>query len=480
MEKTNIFMTIWQAISSFFVACGKAIGNFFVRKACQIGQYFKDNYLKLKTVMKHSSKKTMLSFIIMGAGQIAYKKYIKGIIYFLIQVLFIVYFVLKGGNDFIRLFTLGDILPNPSIGIEGDNSIVCLILGVLTLFIILFYIAIYVSNCRDAYNTQLRIEEGLGPRPFKEELKDLLNRKFYITVLFLPVIGVMIFNVLPIVVMIFIAFTDYGGEIANNNLLVSWIGLGNFGRLVALGDLSGTFFKILGWNILWAVMSTALNYFVSLALALLINKKIVKGKTFWRAFPIIAYAVPGFITLLGFKFMFSFGGPINQMITNAGNPAVDFLSIDAGWNARILGLFVNAWIAIPSGMLLATGILSNMRTDLYEVASIHGAKPFKQFASITLPYVVFSTTPVIINQFIGNFNNFGIFYFLRGSSLQVDGYFLASDTDLLINWLYNLSIDNNYYSIGAAISLIIFIITSVISLIVYVLSPAYRQEDTYK
>lgn len=36
----------------------------------------------------------------------------------------------------------------------------------------------------------------------------------------------------------------------------------------------------------------------------------------------------------------------------------------------------------------------------------------------------------------------------------MDGYFLASDTDLLINWLYNLSIDNNYYCIGAAISLL--------------------------
>ena len=62
----------------------------------------------------------------------------------------------------------------------------------------------------------------------------------------------------------------------------------------------------------------------------------------------------------------------------------------------------------------------------------------------------------------------------------MDGYFLASDTDLLINWLYNLSIANNYYSIGAAISLIIFIITSVFSLSVYVRSSAYRKEDTFR
>ena len=93
--------------------------------------------------------------------------------------------------------------------------------------------------------------------------------------------------------------------------------------------------------------------------------------------------------------------------------------------------------------------------------------------------MVFSTTPVLITNFIGNFNNFGVFYFLRGG-LYMDGYFLASDTDLLINWLYNLSIDNNYYSIGAAVSLIIFLITSVFSLVVYVRSDAYKKEDTYR
>ena len=95
--------------------------------------------------------------------------------------------------------------------------------------------------------------------------------------------------------------------------------------------------------------------------------------------------------------------------------------------------------------------------------------------------MVFSITPVLISQFVGNFNNFGIFFFLRGG-LQSNyaNYFLASDTDLLINWLYNLSVDNNYYSIGAAISLVIFLITATLSLAVYVRSAAYKREDTYQ
>ena len=453
--------------------------NVFLRIKNSFSNYFISKWEAIKEIVTHANAKTALSFGIMGLGQICSKKIAKGIIYLILQICFIVYFVLKGGRDFIGLFTLGSTKADPWNSLPGDNSIIMLILGIFSIIVLCLYFAIYVSNVKDAYNNQLRIENGLKPLTLKEEAKELLNQKFYITTLLLPVLGVAIFNVLPIIVMILIAFTNYGGTIVDNNDLVDWVGFDNFKNLIALGDLSSTFFKILGWNVIWAICSTALNYFASLALALLINKKIVKGKVFWRLFPIIAYAVPGFITLLGFKFMFSFSGPINDYITEAGGQAIGFLNIDAGWIARILGLLVNAWISIPSGMLLATSVLSNMRADLYEAASIHGANPFKQFTSITLPYVVFSTTPVLINQFIGNFNNFGIFYFLR-DRFYLDGYFNANDTDLLINWLYNLSIDNNYYSIGAAISLIIFIITSIISLVVYMLSPAYRQEDTYK
>ena len=130
-------------------------------------------------------------------------------------------------------------------------------------------------------------------------------------------------------------------------------------------------------------------------------------------------------------------------------------------------------------MLLATGNLSNRDVSLYEAAKIDGAGRWKQFEKLTMPFMLFSTMPVLLGQFIGNYNNFGIFYFLRGG-LYCDGYFLASDTDLLINWLYNMSIDNNYYAIGAAISLVIFVITSAISLTAYVRSSAFKKEDTFR
>ncbi len=432
----------------------------------------------VKVDKRRPSLPVVASACIMGAGQLLQKQWIKGILYLSCFVAYVVYLITMGAEDIIGFFTLGTVKGDSWLGIKGDDSIIMMLRGLLAFAITAFFIGIHKSNVEDAKRSDRKIKANATLPGFKSACSLFFDKKFYIVALAVPVAGVLIFNILPIVFMILIAFTNYGGDIVPPEL-VDWIGFGNFEKILALTEIRDTFFKILGWNLIWATVSTLVNYFGGLGLALLLNKKCIKGKAFWRAFPILAYAVPGFITLLGFKFMFSYGGPINYYITLNGGNAIGFLDIDAGIIAKVIGVLINAWISVPTSMLLATGILSNMNQDLYDAASIDGASKWKQFIKITLPFVVFSTTPTLITSFVGNFNNFGIFYFLRGG-LYNEGYFLASDTDLLINWLYNLSIDNNYYGIGAAISLIIFIITSAISLLTYVRSNAYKKEDTYR
>ena len=431
-----------------------------------------------KEILTHTSFPVKASLIIMGSGQLMYKQWIKGILYLAVFVGTCFYMAIAGISDIAGFFTLGTQEADPWLGTEGDDSVIMLLRGLLAFIVIVAFLIIHRSNVRDILACDQKVRQGKTLPGFGKAVSIFLDKKFYLAALAIPVAGVLVFNVLPILFMILISFTNYGGDIVPPKL-VDWIGFDNFGKILALSEIKSTFFKILGWNLIWAVASTFLNYFGGLGLALLLNKQCVKGKSFWRAFPILAYAVPGFITLLAFKFLFSYGGPINYYITLHGGDAIGFLDIDAGLKAKLIGLVVNAWISIPTSMLLATGILSNMNTDLYEAASIDGATKWKQFTKITLPFVIFSTTPTLITSFIGNFNNFGVFYFLRGG-LYMDGYFLASDTDLLINWLYNLSIDNNYYGIGAAVSLIIFVITSIFSLTIYVRSAAYKKEDTFR
>lgn len=442
----------------------------------RVGNYFKNIPARFKNFFGNSGRETYASMCLMGTGQMLNGQYVKGLLYLLAEVAFVAYFAVRGVGDIIGFFTLGTQKADAWLGIEGDNSVIMLLWGIFAWFALVVLVALWVSNIKDAKKyADMRPFKTLPT--FKDDLSSLLNKNFCKFILVLPLVGVGIFNVLPIVFMILIAFTNYGGDIVPPEL-VDW-SLDSFKKLVALGELSQSFVKILGWNLLWAFASTFANYFMGLGLALLFNKKCVKGKAIWRAFPVLAYAMPGFITLLAFKFMFSNGGPINNMIVADGGKIIDFFGINSTWMSRGIGFFVNAWLSVPSIMLLATGILSNINADLYEAAKIDGASSWVQFKKITLPFVIFSTTPVLISQFIGNFNNFGVFFFLR-SNVTSEGYFLASDTDLLINWLYRMSIDKNYYSIGAAISLVIFIITSVLSLIVYVRSASYKKEDTFR
>lgn len=419
-----------------------------------------------------------ISMLLPGVSQLLQGQIIKGLLYLAAAAAYVLFMIWRGASDIAGFFTLGTVKADAWLGIAGDDSIMMMLKGLIAFAVTGLFFGIYLSNVRDAAESESRLSKGEKLLKFPAAVARFMDKKFYIAALAVPVLGVVTFSILPIIFMILIAFTNYGGEIVYPEL-VDWTGFDNFTKILKLVQIKETFFKILGWNFIWAFASTFVNYLGGLGLALLLNKKCVRGKTFWRTFPILAYAVPGFITLLAFKFMFCYGGPVNYYITMNGGSAVGFLDMDAGIKAKLIGLFVNAWTSIPTSMLLATGILSNMNTELYDAAAIDGANNRKKFTRITLPFVIFSTTPVLISSFVGNFNNFGVFYFMR-NGLYNEGYFLASDTDLLINWLYNLTYSNNYYGIGAALSLIIFVITSTISLLVYVNSNAYRKEDTFR
>ena len=440
-------------------------------------------FVKLNHFLKTCEHSAKLSMIFMGAGQIKNKQYGKGILLILAEIVLILYFALMGVEDFIGLFTLGTIQGDPVMGIEGDNSITMLIRGVASIFVVAFTVFLYYENVKDANNIAKRLSAGRPANNFKQSLQSLLDEKFYMVTLALPVVGVIIFNVLPIIFTVLIAFTNYSGKVAPP-VLVDWIGFGNFVTIFTDFDYFNTIVKIFGWNIVWAILSTFLSYFGGLCLALLINKQCVKGKKLWRAFPILAYAVPGFITMIGFRYMFSGQGPINWLIVKLWSESarIDFLSPSSvGW-ARFVCLLVNTWVTIPSSMLLSTSVLSNMNKDMYEAAEIDGASAMKQFFALTLPFVLFATMPIIITQFIGNFNNFGTSFFLRGGDTNGEQYFLANSTDLLINWLYNLALGggNKYYGIASSVSILIFLITGTFSLIAYIFSPSYKREDTYR
>jgi arabinogalactan oligomer/maltooligosaccharide transport system permease protein len=213
-------------------------------------------------------------------------------------------------------------------------------------------------------------------------------------------------------------------------------------------------------------------------LAILINRKDTRGKAFWRFCFILSIAVPQFVSLLIMRTMLQPEGAINVLLKNAGliNNALPFFS-NATW-ARVTVIVINLWVGIPYTMMQVTGILQNIPAELYESAKMDGANAFTTFTKITLPYMLFVTTPYLITQFTGNVNNFNVIYLLSGGDPTPVGA-TAGKTDLLVTWLYKLTIDKQYYSIGAVIGIMTFVVLAIVALLTYRNTGSYKDEEGF-
>ena len=180
--------------------------------------------------------------------------------------------------------------------------------------------------------------------------------------------------------------------------------------------------------------------------------------------------------------MLSQDGVVNVFLQNAGfiKEPVKFLTDQSNPNlARITIIIVNIWIGVPYTILSTTGILLNIPEDLYESARIDGATPVVQFTKITLPYLIFVTTPQLISTFVGNINNFNVIFLLSGGGPSNVHLYKAGETDLLVTWLYKLTMENNDNNLAAAIGIIVFIISATLSLITFNNSKSAKDEGAF-
>ena len=287
--------------------------------------------------------------------------------------------------------------------------------------------------------------------------------------------------------MILIAFTNYSSEYNGSKIVFNWVGWQNFANMAGLGAGYETFLptmlKILLWTLIWAFFATFTNYFLGMIVALLINQKAIKLKKVWRTILITTVAVPQFISLLLINKMIQDNGIINNLLLQLGiiNQPIHFLINP--WITRVTVIVVNMWVGIPYTMLICTGILMNIPEDLYESAKIDGASPFKMYMKITLPYMLFVTTPYLIQQFVGNINNFNVIYLLTQGGPLTSSYAAgAGQTDLLITWLYKLTMTNSSkdYAMSSVIGIIVFCVVAFISLIFYSKSNSVKNEEEFQ
>jgi len=429
--------------------------------------------------------RTKLSYIIMGFGQLLRGQYVRGLALLALQTL-CNYFIFGFGWTYLKnILTLGTVATQKvnRVTVFGDNSFLILLYGLLTVIVILALLYLWRLNLRQNKEAEGILAEGRRLPTNRSDLHSLLDKNFDKTLLALPVLGIFVFTVLPIIFMICIAFTNYDANHQPPANLFTWVGLQNFKELFGIGGtgFGGTFFYVLGWTLTWAFFATFLTYFLGMAVAILINKKGIKLKKLWRTILVMTIAVPQFVSLLYVGKMFATDGLVNGYLLKWGwiQSAIPFW--DNATYARILIIVINLWIGIPYTMLIVTGLLMNIPAELYESARIDGAKPFQTFWYITLPYMLFVTGPFLLTQFIGNLNNFNVIFLLnRGRPQSMSLSNNAGATDLLVTWLYKMTINDSNYRIAAVIGIMVFVVTAVISLIVYNAIPSVRDEEGFQ
>ena len=585
------FVKFFASIPSKLLGLFKKIGKFFKRIGLGIANFFVD----IGQTFAHGDWKTRVSYFIMGFGNAARGQVLRGVMFFLIEIAYIIFMLYVGAPNIAKLGTLGTVetytykYHDPILDIDilktiyGDNSFKILLYGVMAIFftvalIYSWYINIkqnrvamqildvptrkalslerkelvksYVSehgkyaqdkqqansqaySIRQKYvdkakeipagreyrrdradlkhlkNYELKqiaydpvlveqmveienkiIHSGKPLKSGKQDVHSLIDDQFHKTLLALPTIGIIVFTVLPTFFMILIAFTNYASPDHLPPLkLFSWVGFKNFGQILGWNNgsdyFASTFAEILVWTLIWAFFATFTNYFLGMLVALMINKKGIKGKKIWRGILILTIAIPQFISLLFVSRMFASNGIINHTLLEWGwiKEALPFFT-DKIW-ARFTVIFINIWIGIPYLMLMISGVLMNIPADLYESAKIDGANAVQQYFKITLPYTLFVTGPFLLTSFIGNMNNFNVIYLLTGGGPKNNfdmATVNAGETDLLITWLFKITAESaqpNYY-MASVIGIMVFLVVAIISLIVYNLMPSVKNEEDYQ
>ncbi len=447
-----------------------------------------------------------LSAIVCGASCIARKQYIKGILLTVFEIALIALFPGFLWPFMSKFGTLGTVQAAKVYNAETrknewndyDNSFLILLFGVIGFVLLAVCIVLWLNNLRNARAVELRAKKGEHVNSFKEDLEDAMGVKFHRTLLTLPVVGVVVFTIIPLIVMILIAFTNYDRNHLVPSKLFTWVGTNNFQNLFSMtsdASFGYAFARVLIWTLVWAVVATFTCYFFGILMAMFINNKNTRGKKFWRLLFMICMAVPQFVSLLLVRNFFANTGIVNTLCKSIGItdwlykigaiPTANYIPFltHPSW-ARPMIIVINIWVGIPYQMLIATGILMNIPAELHEAARIDGANAWQSFKSITMPYILFITGPSLVNSVVANINNFNVIWLLSRdvytTSDQLMANANASEVDLLITWLYKLTQDQSNYKMASVIGILVFIVCAIITLVAFTRMTRGDKEATFQ
>ena len=417
----------------------------------------------------------LASLVLPGLGQYFNKQTFKALLFF-IGTLFI-YFVaipyaLGYGNY--RGEGLKGIITLAQGGKRLDKSIIFMVEGLVAVILMLFSIAIVAVSYKDAKDVQLNMYKGVRPKTKFEIIESVKEDGFPYIVTIITYILLSFVVILPVLTTILLSFA---GMDPNNQSKFKWIGLKNYELLITgTGIAGGPFWRIFLWTMIWTIVATTVAITVGFGLALIANNERIKGKTFYRTIYLLPWAVPAFITIMFFSIMSSSNGILTKSLEMLFGG--DWAIKQSTTLTRVALIMLQTWLGSSYVFLLSTGVLQGIPADLYEAADIDGATVWQKLSKITIPLVLFQTAPLLIGQYTFNFNNFSIIYLFNGGGPFDPSKYgnMAGSTDLLISYIYKLTIQKQYQSVGAAITVFISLGLILFAYIGFKNSQAFKEE----
>lgn len=433
--------------------------------------------IRRKTPVETEQKKPFLSYltaVLPGLGQLLNGQKMKAFLFFLgslfIYLIAIPYALGFGnyqGDGIAGLITLAEG------GRRLDRSIMFMIEGIIAIILVVLALGIFIMSFKDVYSVEKDKIKGIRPRNWFET-KEIIGTDGFPYLVSSPGYLLTIFIVLiPIITAILISFTNLD---PNHQSKFTWIGIENYKILFLGRGVAGkAFWLILFWTLVWTLGATTLAIAIGFILALLANQERIKGKPIFRTIYLLPWAVPAFITIMFFSLMVGRQGPITELFKNVFNITLDVKSNPI--LTRISLILLQGWLGSSYIFLLSTGVLQGIPKDLYESADIDGATGLQKTWRITIPLVLFQTAPLLISQYTFNFNNFSIIYLFNGGGPFNPSKYgnLAGSSDILISYIYKLTMESNYQALGAAISILISLVLMFFAYIGFKNTKAFKE-----
>ncbi|HSO14108.1 MAG TPA: ABC transporter permease subunit [Anaerolineales bacterium] len=249
------------------------------------------------------------------------------------------------------------------------------------------------------------------------------------------------------------------------------VGFKNFVDFVTSPALRGPLVQIVTWNFIFPTVSVLSTFALGLAIAIMFNDPDFPLKKLIRSLLIIPYTIPGLISIIIWRGLLnSEFGIVNKFLNGLIGTAPRWTT-EAFW-AQVAILIVNLWLGYPYMMLVSSGALQSIPSDIYEAAMIDGATGWQRFRRITLPMLLIAVGPLLIASYVYNFNNFNLIYlFITGGPPIVGASTQAGHTDILISYVYKLAFESSgrgvQYGLASAISIVVFLIVGAITLLQY-------------